>query len=592
MALEHRRWGRRVARMLAVLVAALALAGQTGWPRPAVVAHAATDAPLDLAAAALTPSDLAQAGFLGYRFADGDTRSPADTAAAFAFQYDLPEDAVHAAFAGEGLRQSYELVLTLGAENAEAAGSVASTIHEYADEDGAAAAFAFWSATIARAANTDAVANEPVGDESFAARWRGATAASFRALDLTFRAGRLLVSIRLASLPGGESAIGVAETLAVRLLERIEARQAAPAGGLSARTLRLSGPGAVDHWDYYTRVDGEGPADLLDEKTVIEGLVEDFGVSQRLRTSWATAEDTYFYAFVQRYSDEETAAARFAGAWARQEADERFEDLAELPDWDGYGDESIAYTQTFAWAPHGADLIYQSAQIRVGDQLALVQLIAPVAWPTEALAALAAAQTACLEVERCPVATPLPAPLRAAAKTLAIGVFPGPLVPAADDAPRPETVPIGDEFDAEVTYDPTAWSPIAVDEVNGADDVMFYDAGSNSVLGMTVSVADGDAEACLAALTAHLAVQEARGVVRPLTDGPGRRVAAADDAQAHAAFATALEDGRRTYLYLECRSFADGEAALIVTHVGPLTGYDEGAAARADLVAGLNLPNG
>src|SRR5688500_14490453 len=95
--MEHRTSAaRRALRTLAILVVLVALAGQVG---PAAGAARRNEAPLDLAAMALTIPDLEDAGLEGYGHDGGDLLGPEAQAEELATNWGYPEDAALEVFA-------------------------------------------------------------------------------------------------------------------------------------------------------------------------------------------------------------------------------------------------------------------------------------------------------------------------------------------------------------------------------------------------------------------------------------------------------------------------------------------------------------
>jgi hypothetical protein len=598
---RKRGTNRGVASHLLGALFLLALPGGVA-PSSAVAAERSEQsASLDLAAIVLSPADLTAEGFEGYGIADGDAGTPIDVAAALAFQRDLPDDEVQALLGALGLRQAYALRLDLRPTTEDIAQSVVSTLHEYADADGAADAFAVltdWEGID----TAETVASEAaITAASVTTRHRGTTGEPFHALDLAFRLGRITAVVRLVDFTGEEPAVADAERLATRLLERIEARLADRAAGISAQALRLAGDDVIRNWEYYSLVGGTAwwlvdttaeDTDLYEEGMAEAGMTDEFRVGHRIVVTDTPEGDADLYTIVQRFSDEDAASAHLNGALDRLAERDQDENLEELEGLAEYGDEAVAYVQTGRWAAEDVDLVYQTYYLRVDDRLALVQLVAPRTFPLAALDELAAAQAACLEAATCAGPASLPADL-AAVIGAAQRDLPGAIKETTDGTLAAEETWASPTFGAGLTYDPAEWEdwsePVPGEDTE--DTLILLDPDGQSVLTLEVLADDRGAGACVDELTWGIADEEAFGRARPIADAGGEPIAAGDAERAYAAYGVVLDDGDRTFGYFECRAFADGEAIVMIVHVGPFDRYEEQAAAREDLLDGLVLPD-
>jgi hypothetical protein len=264
------------------------------------------------------------------------------------------------------------------------------------------------------------------------------------------------------------------------------------------------------------------------------------------------------------------------------------DDLAE------YGDESIAFSQTYYWAPQDVELIYLTYNFRVDDQLGWIQIIAPREIPVSALEDLAAAQAACLVGEGCVNPVPLPAELLTEGTDAGNGAPPSERHEGA--LPPGERTWVGETFGVELEYDAAAWDELPLEyfadlpATSGDDALALFDNEGASVLTLSVFAGTDGADDCLAEQIAGTSVIEERGRARPVLDESGEPIAGGDDGLAYAAYGLISDNGEHTYAYAECRSFADGEALLFIFHVGPLDAYEQGAEVREALLDGLELP--
>jgi hypothetical protein len=593
------------------LLVLAAFAGPVLRPNPAAAARGdANAAALDLAAMVLTPLDLEDEGLAGYGVADGESRSPETVAAAYAFQRDLPEDEARDRFADAELRLAYEIRLEDRAEPGEegacdCAHSATVTIYEFADDEGATAGLAIltdWEGV----GTATAIENEAtIGDEAVLVRHRGTTPEPYFALDLAVQVDNLTVVVRLADYTGEDPAIADVVRLAERQIERIQNGPDDGAAGVGDLTLRLGGDGVILGWDYYTVADGQlrrsvrltpDEAATKAEELADAGLTAEFEISQRIAISGLVAEDAYLYSYVTQFETADAATDFLRDELDRAAEDDQFEKFTVLEDLTEYGDEAVAYAQTFHWAAHDVDLVYQTYVLRIDDRLAAIQLIAPVGLPVAVLEDLAAAQTACLEGEGCVNPAPLPADLRAlvAATTTS---EPEATEHHADALPSHERTWTGPTLGVELTYETGAWNELPwelfaeVPGIDGDDVLALYDEAGESVLTISAFAGTEGADDCVDVRLAGYAFGEERGRVRPVRDEAGAPLAADDDELAYATYAVTLDDGNHTFVYVECRSFADGEALLLVFQVGPLDAYEAGTEAREALLDGLELPD-
>ena len=603
MKIGTKRHARRLPQVLGTLLMLVAFAAPALRPAPTSAARADEAEPLDLAAMVLTPDDLEAEGLEGYGVALGGSRSPETVAATFAFPRGAADDEARALFADAGLVQAYELELARWPEAGDTPlASVASTIHEYADEDGAAEAFdalTDWG-DVDTAEEVDG--DETIGDASAVFSRRGTTAEPFHALELTFRSGHLTAMVRLVDYTGDEPAVADIERLATRLLERIDSRLDEREGGLSELAIRFAGEGVLPMWDYYYAADGEvwrsaretaEDAAEAEETMADSGLTDEYDIGQQIVTNGTREQDTYLYSWVQQFVDEDAASARLNRELDRQAENEDFDDLEELDGLAEYGDESVAYRQTLHWESNDVDLVYQTYVLRAGSQLAYVQLIAPEASPVTALEDLAAAQAACLEAGACDEPAALPEDLAVMVETVAAGsTEPVPFAPTIDALLPDEQTWTGPNYGVELTYSPQTWELLPEMSDATTDRAVLFERHLATMLTISGYAGDHDADACVADLTAGFADEEARGEVRPITDDAGEPIAGGDAEVAYAAYGLLNQDTDlgSTFAYFECRSFADGEAMLMVFHVGPLDEYEERAAARDALLDGLVLP--
>lgn len=591
------RWLSRTVGALLVLVA---FAGPALHAGPAAAARATRDTPLDLAALALTPDDLRDEGLEGFGISDGQTLSPSSAAASVAFERDIPADDVEDGFADAGLVRAYELRLDLPGSGDVPAQSIRSTLREFADEDGAADAFATLTDWEHSQAESESLDLPDLGDDSALIHLTGTTNQPFLALDLTVWTGRFVAAVRLVDFTGDDPSESDVEHLATRLVDRIEAGSETETAQLERQTLRLSGDGVSPISDYYTATDGrpratagQSASDVAADAEDLSdaGMTDEYFARQQVATFGTPTRDTYFYSSVQQFFDEDAASAYLQATEDRLADDDTFDDLEQIEGLREYGDDSIAFGQTYHVASEDLVLQYEMYFVQVGSKVADIELIAPDWTPYGALEDLAAAQAECLEQDACAESVPLPPALASMVDEAAGEEEPDAGSEHNTPIPsRPRTY-LGPTFGVELTYDPTDWSVMVESSSDDTDTLALFEEGTTSMVTLTSYPAYHDATACIEDLTSGFADDEAFGVAKPVRDDDGEPIADADPETAYAAYGLVPDADGDIFAYFECRAFADGEDTLLITQVGPLAEYPDRAASREALLEDLVLPD-
>ena len=448
------------------IVGLLVLAAVFAGPRSGGLAQPGTPAAsspndewLDLAAMALTPSDLAAEGMGGYAVGFAATLSPAELAEGRARALGRSVREVRAAFGADGLRRAYDAVLEAAAGPAGPAAGPAQIevfLEEYPDADRAAAALArnqSFVDDLVRGARTGIYTDvrmesgtRTVGPESRLIRYRGEAAPgqpragmAFAALELDFRVGPLIAGVALTDYSGAEPAVAVVEPLAARFRDRIDRVLAGGGPGLSTRVLRLAGSGVGTYADGYFLLGGEAvpffgePAAALAARTAQYAAANqtDWYVLQQAIPAGdgATAVVYLYNSFLDGFASDAAAAAAME-EWSRRGSGPGAEDLAVRTDAPDLGDGSAAVTFTNPTLLPGQRFRVARVHVRVGATVATIDLAQageddP---PREVVDALATAQAACLAGAGCPDPIPVPAALTAPAATPAAtsGATPAP----------------------------------------------------------------------------------------------------------------------------------------------------------------------
>ena len=411
-----------VARLLGALLVVAAMAGRVA---PGAAAARQESEPVDLAAMALTPDDAAAGGLDGYGAAYGWLLTPEQEAARTAANRDLPEDEVLDELEDAGLVRVHQTRLALpsqpGNGDSRTVSGFAGYVYEFADAAGAAASFDF-------VANRDAddveevAGSETIGEESVLVRYEvidGATGDRAEYLASSTRVGRF--HLRLALFDFGrpdegvapeEPEIEVAEALAERFVERVEAVLEDGAPGLSLRVARMDAPRPMTfvEADRYLALDGDAFAFYgfrsADERR-FDRLVREWGIldlysfEQSIPTgSDDDPEDPYYLMRLYRFQDEGAAEFWMVDALAAVENDstmERFEPVGGLDD---LGDESAVAEIREDY--RGGVLDGYAIVVRVGNVVAELRLMSGDGVEVDTALELMDVQIGCLEDGPCP----------------------------------------------------------------------------------------------------------------------------------------------------------------------------------------------
>ncbi len=389
---------------------------------------------LDLAAMTLTPGGLATAGLEGYGLSYAATQQPDAEAAVVAGLLGSPEEEVAARLLGAGLEGVYLASLdapppapdapdtapgtTADRRATPVAGTppprqVYSYVYDFADESGAADAFAALEAAVTGGVPLPGTIT--FGDESALTRAVGTdptTGLPATTLDLAFRVGDLVATVAVIDFGQQPPTVDELEALAARLETRVVAAEAGEAPGLSRLALRLEGDGASAAEDRYLLLGGEPLVRANESAAAREqrmraygGAVDAFSAYQAFPAGGAgSGDDLYFQTDLLRFADAAAAAAYLTSEPARLAGGATVSDLVERPIPAGLGVEAaVSYRSIRA---NGEPAIVERVYARVGAVVARVYMVGRTV-PSGVVDALAAAQVACLEAGSCPA---VPAP--------------------------------------------------------------------------------------------------------------------------------------------------------------------------------------
>jgi hypothetical protein len=325
----------------------------------------------------------------------------------------LPEDQVRTAVEGSGFVRRYDQQLYLPADVSAPAGTVgrmvAFYVLEFSDASGAASIFDFLEDESGNALASDLVLSAPIGDRAEATRESStdpATGEAFEQIDLTFQWRNFQAGVAVIDWQGQAVQLDDVELLARVLFNRLEAGLETNATGLFGLALRMSGAPVEPYGDQYVLEAGQAIPQYGESTQDVEGRaaaaatinqIDEYTVQQSLAVGTGDPGDDIWYRLsLMQFADETAATSWMAGSTERIGNNTAFTNVVFL-DGPTIGDESIAYTLTST----DGSLAYRGISLRVGNQVALIDLSAPGSTNPLLLLALADAQANCLESGAC-----------------------------------------------------------------------------------------------------------------------------------------------------------------------------------------------
>lgn len=413
---------RLLASLLVLLgiVVPLRQAGLSGLNSLPVAAQS-DETPLDLPAMALTPADLAEAGFPGYRLLDGQLVGPAKLAGVLGDWTDqITNDDLRGILEDDGLRRGFEFDLRLQQQpddpRSPAVRDLYNSVYEFAGAGGARKAFSYLSKL---SSESDGIAVQPlsgedrIGDNSALVRTEF-TVGTHQTQELVFmfRAGRIIALIRTWDYTGEEPPIADAQAMATPLLERVETALAGETPGLGPRVLRLAS-GEIRRDGYFRRdgedlpPSGESADDLAGRRAFAGNATDMYEFIERLQIDDRDFDGVVFYG-IRLYLFPDTASAKnwfdnqraepAAGPNARHMA---VHDLTVIEDAPTFGDESFTLSYTTEESDgYTTDVV--ETRLRIGTVTADLDVSLRADYPLIAAAeAMTARQVACLGDAEC-----------------------------------------------------------------------------------------------------------------------------------------------------------------------------------------------
>lgn len=341
-------------------------------------------------------------------------------------------DAAAQQLSDAGWRQRYESVLAAPQDDDPTLFQVQVTgnVIEYADASVAEAAFDFASA------GGEPIETEEIGDASQLSSISGVasrTGAAYRGLRLVFRQDRVLVDVRYVDLLNREVDQATFEALGIAVRERTAAVLEADFQGLSPKALRLDLSSATEPEirEAYEVVGGSPIRLYGEEAAILEARLEGYAGAENVYGGQETgmvaaarrrgAEGTPEPASARRgtplayavtlygFADEAAAEEWLAGLDERLQGEQLpgYLSFAAVPDARTLGDASATYelNRQIGEETGGGYRVY----IRVGAEIAAVELAAVGGVPVESVTELVNAQADCFRRGACQGTASVPA---------------------------------------------------------------------------------------------------------------------------------------------------------------------------------------
>jgi hypothetical protein len=373
----------------------------------------------DLAARTLTPADLAALQMPDYGVGLAYTTYPDAWFQSVADYRGVPEDQVHAAVDAAGFVRRYDNYLDHPAEVTNPNGGIGQTvvsyIVEFSSAAGAASVFDFLEDESANPDAADLPLASPIGDRAEATHLSGQDASTgkpYDQIDLTFQLGPYHAGVAVIDWQGQPVSQPQVELLAHRLLERLSSGdQTDP--DLSNVVLRIGGEIASTTSDHYLLLGsraiaqyGESASALSEREQSAAGAsqTDSYQVQQQLALGTAGTEDDLGVTVdVTRFADDAAAHAWMAALPQLVSTNTGFTN-AQFVQFTAIGDETVGYSVTSA----DGSLAYRSVALRVGRDVAVIDITGTSFASPLMIAALADAQAQCLLSADCPMPYQLP----------------------------------------------------------------------------------------------------------------------------------------------------------------------------------------
>ncbi|MEA2525058.1 MAG: hypothetical protein QOF73_2285 [Thermomicrobiales bacterium] len=404
----------RFCRLVCLLLALIALVPAAMTARAQDASPASGAAPLDLAAMALTPDDLADLGLADFLIADGRTQSLEDRVAQQAADDGDDPDEVRRSLSELGWTRGYRsrLVHPLTSDSEDFDALVSSGVIQFDDSDGARSGWGLISQLdFISGEATPTAGSQTIGDRSQLLDLGEVTldGTTHPGLRLIFQHGALVGDIIVYAAPGQPLATADIEALAERQIERMDEVLADGGPQLSFKILRWGGLGLSDpDVDNYLKFDGTHYVGLGDtEQDIATATATYADATDYYRYEAALTETLFQTTSVAQFPTADVAVDWVDGAEARTAknlpAEATLERVTDVP---SFGDESVVLKVTSP-IEEGEATGY-AVFASMGDQAISFGLIALGDLDAADFTAMATDQLACFEAGSCTESMPLP----------------------------------------------------------------------------------------------------------------------------------------------------------------------------------------
>jgi outer membrane protein assembly factor BamB len=411
------RRGRQFPRLLAFLALFTFLV--LPFARVGAAPKQKAEIPLDLAAMALTPGDLEQAGYTGFGVASVDDDSSGwrtlgdvasdSIAGNYYFSLASPEP-IDVGLAQAGWQRQYQRVLADQdpVDPTVVDLAVRSEVGEYSDAKGADDAL-----TLLMTGGVNVPPGDlPIGDRVEIRSDMDPNVGT--RLVVAFREGNLIGSVEVTAYGSGDQpAVDLALLLARQLKARFDAELSAKLPGLADEALHLASLSSPAQYEGYSRKDGEtlaewgeSPENFADRGKAYSNAVDVFSFDQEIATASKDGVQPFYGDRLYRFPDEKSAQKlldRMPQFLAEDSANSNGAFDAQLvDDATTFGDDSLTFAiqeQSNAGTSYG-----YRVYVRVGADISRLQIETETGAIIDHVEAIAKAQTACLKVGSCAAA--------------------------------------------------------------------------------------------------------------------------------------------------------------------------------------------
>jgi arylsulfatase A-like enzyme len=387
---------------------------------------------IDLAAAALNPSDLDGAGLPGYGQQSSvvfeEWNELAQSEADLGPNGEVLQSVISSPEFARGFQRELGLAARPGVSSSKRRSFVSTLLLQFANPEAAATAFAALAQARGAQPSQPVAGVESIGDESQFDRYRALSKDGdpYQAESVKFRTGALVAIVAAAEFGSRQPVTNTGESLGLAQFRKLQPDQRRDDPNLGSVVLRLGGGGVETRSDEYGRLNGttfpnysESADELAKRNDRYGSAIDVYGVGQAIAAgSPATTDDVRYSSLLYRFADEDEASAWLRDGVARAAGSPNIVAATPVEDASVIGDASLTIAIATARGGAGTARGYL-IDTRVGEQVAQLQMIGIPDVPQAAVEDLARKQAACLLAGACPERAQVPADLPSAASPVA-----------------------------------------------------------------------------------------------------------------------------------------------------------------------------